>query len=671
MTIGSCDDLCINTIRSLSIDQVQAAKSGHPGAPLGAAAMMYVLWQRHLRHNPTNPTWANRDRFVLSAGHASALLYSMLYLTGYDIDLEDLKRFRQWSSKAAGHPEWGVTPGVETTTGPLGQGFANAVGMALAEQWMAARYNRPGFDIVNHMTYCMVSDGDMQEGISSEAASLAGTLRLGKLIVLYDANEISIEGKIDCTFSEDVKRRFEACHWQVIGPIDGFSTSAVDAALTEAKKDLEHPTLVICRTIIGFGSPHKAGTAASHGEPLGEEETRLTKLQLGWPYEEPFFVPDEALVTMRSALTRGKRAETDWQQLFERYRVRYPDEAAGFEREMDRKLPRGWEDALQRVAAPSSPVATRVTAGEALTALSSHIPSIIGGSADLSPSTKTRLPGETDFSALNRSGRNIHFGVREHSMAAICNGMALHGGTLPYASTFLVFYDYMRPAVRLSAMMGLHVVFVFTHDSIGVGEDGPTHQPVEHLIGLRSVPNLTVIRPADAHEAIEAWRVAISHNEGPTALILSRQSVPVLDRSQGAPATELRRGAYVLVEPDRSPELILIGTGSEVQIAVEAARRLTKSGKAIRVVSMPSWELFEAQAEEYRQSVLPREITKRVSIEAGVTLGWERYVGSSGISIGIDHFGASAPGRELFQRYGLTTENVVEAAIQLLEEGSQ
>ncbi len=668
MTIDSRDDLCINTIRTLSIDQVQAAKSGHPGAPLGMAATMYVLWHKHLRHNPRNPSWPNRDRFVLSAGHASALLYSLLYLTGYDIGMEDLKLFRQWSSKATGHPEWKIAPGVETTTGPLGQGFANAVGMALAEQWLTARYNRPGFDIVDHLTYCMVSDGDMQEGISSEAASLAGNLKLGKLIALYDSNDISIEGDVNSTFTEDVKRRFEAYGWQVLGPIDGFDTNAVDTALKTARSDSDHPTLIICRTIIGFGSPNKAGTAAAHGEALGEEETRLTKRALGWPHEEAFFVPAEALTKMREAVSQGAQLERQWADLFEQYNNTHPDDAAQFEREMRGLLPDDWENGLEELSSFTSPAATRATAGEALKVLATRIPSIIGGSADLSPSTKTHLAGEKDFNSSNRSGRNLHFGIREHAMAGICNGMALHGGALPYASTFLVFYDYMRPSVRLAAMMGLHVVFVFTHDSIGVGEDGPTHQPVEQVLGLRSVPNLTVLRPADAYETVEAWRVAIANTTGPTALVLSRQSVPVIDRSRGDSAHELVRGAYVIIEPERTPEVILIGTGSEVPLAVEAGQRLAEEGRAVRVVSMPSWEMFDAQPEDYKEAVLPPDIWRRVSIEAGTTIGWERYIGMRGISIGIDRFGASAPGKELFQRFGFTVERVVEAATNLIEE---
>lgn len=661
------DSLCINTIRTLSIDAVQAARSGHPGAPLGAAVMAYVLWDRFLAHNPADPEWPDRDRFVLSAGHASALLYSLLYLTGYDISLDDLRRFRQWGSKAAGHPECDLTPGVETTTGPLGQGFANAVGMAMAERWLAARYNRPGHDIVDHRTYCIVSDGDLQEGLSSEAASLAGTLKLGRLVVLYDSNGISIEGSTDVTFTEDVAARFSAFGWRVIGPIDGLSVQAVEPALRDARADASRPTLIICRTVIGYGSPNKAGSAAAHGEPLGEEETRLTKRQLGWPHEAPFTVPPEALEAMREALARGARRQQEWNERFAAFRRQHPAEAAAFEREMRGVLPDGWETLLQTVSPGVEAVATRVTAGKALNALASGIPSLIGGSADLSPSTKTTISGAGDFAPPDYGGRNIRFGVREHAMASICNGMALHGGTIPYASTFLVFYDYMRPAVRLASLMCLHVVFVFTHDSIGVGEDGPTHQPIEHVLGLRSVPGLTVIRPADALEAIEAWRSALGNSAGPTALVLTRQNLPVLDRSKGEPAGSLARGAYIIWEPERTADAIIIATGSEVSIAVEAAARLWQGGVAARVVSMPSWELFEAQPREYRDRVLPPALDRRISVEAGSTLGWERYIGAGGIAIGIDSFGKSAPGGELFRRYGLTPERVAEATLTLVK----
>jgi transketolase len=661
------DSLCINTIRTLSIDAVQAARSGHPGAPLGAAAMAYVLWHKFLKHNPGNPSWPDRDRFVLSAGHASALLYSLLYLTGYNIALDDLRRFRQWDSRAAGHPEHGLTPGVETTTGPLGQGFANAVGMAMAERHLAARFNRPGHTVVDHHTYCIVSDGDLEEGLSSETASLAGTLKLGRLIVLYDSNSISIEGSTATVFTEDVAGRFTAFGWRVIGPIDGLDPSAVEGALSAAQADESHPSLIICRTVIGYGSPNKAGSASSHGEPLGDEETLLTKQQLGWPYAEAFTVPQEALDVMRGAVREGAERQREWEQRFALYRNGYPAEATQFERQLQGTLPDGWEALLRGLDTDSKPTATRVTAGKALNALAAGIPALMGGSGDLSPSTKTYLAGGGNFQPGSYEGRNIQFGVREHAMGAICNGLALHGGVIPFASTFLVFYDYMRPAVRLAALMGLHAIFVFTHDSIGVGEDGPTHQPIEHVLGLRSVPGLTVIRPADAAEAVEAWRVAIS-NPGPTSLVLSRQNVPPLDRGTGAPASELRKGAYVIHEPSRVPEVILIATGSEVSIAAEAAQRLEAVHIAARVVSMPSWELFDAQSIEYRERVLPPGVSARVAIEAGTTLGWERYVGSTGRTIGLDHFGKSAPGGELFTRFGLTAEKVAEVAASLKKE---
>ncbi len=665
------DSLCINTIRTLSIDAVQAAKSGHPGAPLGAAAMAYVLWSRHLKHNPRNPSWPDRDRFVLSAGHASALLYSLLHLTGYDLDLNELRRFRQWGSKAAGHPERGLAPGVETSTGPLGQGFANAVGMAIAERQLAARFNRPQHEIVSHYTYCMVSDGDLEEGISAEAASLAGTLKLGRLIVLYDSNSISIEGPTDVTFTEDVAARFRAYNWHVVGPIDGLSVDEVDAAIRASREEFSRPSLIVCRTIIGYGSPNKAGSAASHGEALGEEETRLTKRQLGWPYEEPFTVPPQAREVMRQAVSRGAELESHWRAAYAAYGTAFPAEAAQLEQALEGRLPDQWGRLLEHVKIDAEPVATRVTAGKALNALAAGIPSLTGGSADLSPSTKTTIAGGGDFGPGNYAGRNLRFGVREHAMGAICNGMALHGGTIPYASTFLVFYDYMRPAVRLAALMHLHVTFVFTHDSIGVGEDGPTHQPIEHVFGLRSVPGLTVIRPADAAEAVEAWRAAIANNSGPTALVLTRQNLPALDRGRGLPATELAKGAYVLRDTPGRPDAILIATGSEVSTAMESAGQLAAQGIAARVVSMPSWELFERQPRAYRDAVLPPEVVLRVSIEAGSTLGWERYVGTKGRAIGLDRFGCSAPGGELFRRFGLTADRVTSDVIGLMKGESR
>ena len=669
MTIpdSETDSLCINTIRTLSIDAVQAAKSGHPGAPLGAATMAYVLWDRHLKHNPRNPSWPDRDRFVLSAGHASALLYSLLYLTGYDLDIGDLRRFRQWGSKAAGHPEHGLTPGVETSTGPLGQGFANAVGMAMAERQLAARFNRPGHDIISHYTYCMVSDGDLEEGISAEAASLAGTLQLGRLIVLYDSNGISIEGPTGVTFTEDVASRFRAYGWHVEGPIDGLSMDAVDAALRASRGESSRPSLIVCRTVIGYGSPNKAGSAAAHGEALGEEETRLTKKQLGWQYEEAFTVPSCARDSLQRAVKQGQEQESAWRAAVAAYATAYPAEAAQLEQDLAGQLPRGWEQLLENVKLDGEPVATRVTGGKALNALAAGIPSFTGGSADLSPSTRTTIAGGGDFGPGNYAGRNLRFGVREHAMAAVCNGMALHGGTIPYASTFLVFYDYMRPAVRLAALMRLRVIFVFTHDSIGVGEDGPTHQPVEHVFGLRSVPGLTVIRPADAAETVEAWRTAMANKEGPTVLVLTRQNVPAIDRSHGSPAAELARGAYVVRDADRTPDAILLATGSEVSIAMESADQLASRGIAVRVVSMPSWRLFETQTRQYRESVLPPKVRRRVSIEAGITLGWERYVGIDGRAIGIDTFGHSAPGPELYRRFDLTADRVTREVVDLMK----
>ncbi len=665
------DGLCINTIRTLSIDAVQAAHSGHPGAPLGAAAMAYVLWDRFLKHNPRDPKWPDRDRFVLSAGHASMLLYSLLYLTGYDIELDDIRRFRQWKSKAAGHPEFGLTPGVETTTGPLGQGFSNAVGMAMAERSLAARYNRPNHTIVDHYTYCIASDGDMQEGVSNEAASLAGTLKLGRLIVLYDSNAITIEGSTEIMFTEDVAARFTALGWHVIGPIDGMSVSTVEDAIAVAREEIDRPSLIICRTVIGYGSPNKSGTAACHGEPLGEEEVRLTKQQLGWPYEAPFTVPEEALQSLRAAVTRGAEQQAEWNSRFSAYRVAFPTEAAAMERDIAGLLPEQWDSLLDEMPLDNKPTATRVPAGKALNALAARIPAITGGSADLAPSTKTLITNSENFGPPDYTGRNIRFGVREHAMAAISNGLALHGGIIPYASTFLVFYDYMRPAVRLASLMQLHVVFIFTHDSIGVGEDGPTHQPLEQLLGLRSVPGLTVIRPADSAEAIEAWRVAMRHHQGPIALVLTRQNVPQLDRSLGATARDLAKGGYVLREAAGKPDAILIATGSEVSIAADAARLLAEKSIDVRVVSLPSWELFDAQPQDYRDYVLPPHIPLKVSIEAGITIGWERYTGPSGRSIGIDLFGQSAPGEELYERYRLTAQRVVEEVSHLMKGVNQ
>lgn len=657
------DHACINTIRFLAVDAVQQARSGHPGAPMGAASMAYVLWDRFLKHNPANPHWPDRDRFVLSAGHASMLLYALLHLTGYELSLQEIKNFRQWKSKTPGHPEYGVTPGVEMTTGPLGQGMAHAVGMAVAERWLAAHFNRPGLEVVDHRTYALVSDGDMQEGVAGEAASLAGTLGLGKLICLYDDNGIQIEGSTRLTFREDVVRRFEAYGWSVTGPIDGFDLQAIEDALQAAQVDTGRPSLIICRTTIGYGSPHQ-GTAKVHGEPLGEENARIAKETLGWPLEPLFHIPDAVSRHMGEAVERGQAVEKKWREKLNAYGATYPAEALRLEGQLRGELPKDWDRELMGLFPPGSKAtATRVSSGQVLNALAKRIPFLVGGSADLAPSTKTILVGRGDLDRNDYQGSNIHFGVREHAMGAIVGGMALHGGVIPYGATFLTFSDYMRPSIRLAALMGIRVIYVFTHDGIGLGEDGPTHQPIEQLMGLRTVPGLTVIRPADAAETVEAWRAAIINTSGPTALVFSRQDVPLLDRTILAPAEGLHRGAYVLWESgDKPPQVILMGTGSEVSIALDAGRRMAEEGIAARVVSMPSWELFDKQPEDYRESVLPSAVTARVAVEAGVRLGWEHYVGLKGAIVGMDGFGASAPAEVLYREFGITVEEVVRQA---------
>ncbi len=664
------DQLCVNTIRMLSADCVEKANSGHPGMPMGAAAMAYVLWTRFLRHNPANPRWADRDRFVLSAGHGSMLLYSLLHLTGYDLSLEELKNFRQWKSKTPGHPEYLLTPGVETTTGPLGQGFANGVGMAIAGQFLAARFNRPGHEIVGHHVYGIVSDGDLMEGVSHEAASLAGHLGLGNLIYLYDDNHISIEGSTGITFTEDRVARFEAYGWHVEKVEDGNRLDDVADAIARAQGERGRPSLIAVRTHIGYGSPNKQDKAVAHGEPLGAEEIRLSKENLGWPIDPPFFIPDEVLAHFRKALEKGKALEGQWKTQLGSYEKVYPEQAREFRNWLKGELPEGWSEAVPFFPADPKGAATRVTSGTVLNAISDQVPNLMGGSADLAPSNKTLIKEAEDFQAGSRHGRNLRFGVREHGMGSILNGMALHGGVIPYGGTFLVFSDYMRPAIRLAAMMGLKVIYVFTHDSIGLGEDGPTHQPIEHLASLRAVPNLVVIRPCDANETAEAWKVAIAYGNGPVALALTRQGVPVLDRTAFAPATGLSQGAYILMDArDGRPDVILIGTGSEVPIAVEAARRLEEKGVGVRVVSMPSWELFDQQPEDYRLEVLPPEIEARLAIEAGVGQGWHRYVGTKGTVIGLDRFGASAPSRVLYEKFGITPDRVVEKALELMGSG--
>jgi transketolase len=662
------DNLCVNTIRCLSIDAVEKAKSGHPGTPLGAAAMVYTLWDRFLKHNPRDPGWPDRDRFVLSAGHASMLLYALLHLTGYDLTLEDIKAFRQLGSRTPGHPEYGLTAGVESTTGPLGQGFANGVGMAMAERLLAARYNRPGFELFNHYTYALVSDGDLQEGVASEAASLAGNLQLGKIIYLYDSNDVQQDGPT-AYFTEGVAQRFRAYGWNVMGPIEGMDVDTVAMAIETARIQTQSPNLIICKTVIGYGSPHKSGTNAAHGEPLGEDEVRLTKQSLKWPFKEPFTIPPEAMQHMRMAVDRGSGWQNKWQLKVAEYAKEYPEEAASLKSEIGQQLPDNWSEGLPDIVKGiSQPTATRDTGGKVLNTLAANIPNLVGGSADLAGSTRTVIKSSGDFSATDFKGRNLHFGLREHAMGAISNGLALHGGLIPFCSTFLIFSDYMRPAIRLAALMKLPVIYIFTHDSIGVGEDGPTHQPVEQLMSLRAIPNLMVIRPADGLETVEAWQTALLHRDGPTALVLTRQSLPEIDR--GASSVQgLNRGGYVLWESNTEPEIILIGTGSEIQLALYAGKQLQVKGISARVVSMPCWSIFDAQQPEYRESVLPSNVQMRISVEAGTTLGWEHYVGLSGLSLGVDRFGISAPGKEVFRELGLTPEKTLETALKLLMGG--
>ena len=667
MTTGATDidQRCINTLRTLAMDAVQQANSGHPGTPMGAAAMAYTLWTRFLRHNPTDPSWPDRDRFVLSPGHASLLLYSLLALSGYDLPLEELQRFRQWGSKTPGHPEHGLTPGVDLTTGPLGAGFSMGVGMAIAERFLAEHFNRPGHTIVDHCVYGIVSDGDLMEGVASEAASLAGTLRLGKLIYLYDDNEISIEGSTDIAFTEEVGRRFEAYGWHV-QRIDGNDLEAVAGAIERARAQEDAPSLIVARTVIGFGSPHKEGTAEAHGAPLGEEEVRLTKQALGWPEEPPFYVPDEALAEFRKAVDRGRAWQEEWSAAFAEYERAYPEEARLWRTVMAGELPAGWDAALPTFSSADGAIATRVASGKVLNAAIQGLPTLVGGSADLAPSTNTYLKDHGDLGFDEWSGHNMHFGVREHAMGNIVNGMALHGGVIPYGATFLVFSDYMRPAIRLAALQETHVIFIFTHDSIGLGEDGPTHQPIEHLTSLRAIPGLTVLRPADANETVACWRLALER-KGPAALILSRQGLPVIDDVERTRAG-VARGAYVLADADSGrPDVVLLATGSEVSLALAARDLLSERGVRARVVSMPSWELFEEQTQAYRDEVLPPSVRARLAIEAASPHGWHKYVGDRGDIVGMDRFGASAPAKVLFEQFGFTPEAVAERAAALLD----
>jgi len=666
--VETIDQLCINTIRTLAIDAVQKANSGHPGLPMGAAPMAYVLWQRHLRHNPRDPHWSDRDRFVLSGGHGSMLLYALLHLTGYDLTMDDIKAFRQWGSRTPGHPEMRLTAGVEATTGPLGQGTANAVGMAMAERSLAHRFNRPGHTIVDHRTYAIVTDGDLMEGVSSEAASLAGHLKLGKLIYLYDSNNVSLDGPTSLTFStENVGARYRAYGWQVLEVIDGNTDlAAIEAALREAEADTLHPSMIIVHTTIGYGSPHKQGTSEAHGSPLGVEEVALSKKALGWDPERFFSVPDAAQAHFRTAIERGRAQQAAWQTRFDAYTHTHPDLAAEWRRTISGELPVGWDADLPMFGAADAQ-ATRQAGGKVLNVIAKRVPELMGGDADLSVSTNTALKDAGSFDGQTGAGRNFHFGVREHAMGSIANGMAYHGGIRPYVSTFFCFSDYMRPPVRLAALNELPVLYVWTHDSVALGEDGPTHQPIEHLMSLRAMPHLWVVRPCDPNETVEAWRWAMQHREGPVALILTRQKVPVLDRSRLGAASGVARGAYVLADAEGgAPQAIVIATGSEVHVALAAREQLGKDGVRVRVVSMPCWETFAAQPAAYRESVLPAAVKARVSIEAGVTFGWQRWIGDAGVAIGIDRYGASAPAERILQELGFTADNVARTVRSLL-----
>ena len=681
------DQLAVNTIRTLSIDAVQKANSGHPGLPLDAAPMAYVLWSRFLRHNPRNTHWPDRDRFVLSAGHGSMLLYSLLYLTGYDLSLEDIKGFRQWGSRTPGHPEFRLTPGVELTTGPLGQGFANGVGLAMAEAHLAATYNREGHTIVDHYTFSLVSDGDLMEGVAAEAASLAGHLKLGKLVYLYDDNRMTLAGTANLTMDEDVAKRFDSYGWHIEHVADGNDLMAIERAIQASMAQRDRPSLVIVRTVLGYGSPHKQDTFEAHGSPLGADEVAATKQNLGWSYPEPFTVPPEARDRFLEAVSRGAQLEEDWQRRFDAYEAAFPELAAQFKRTQAGGLPADWDKDLPVFTPGDGKLATRTAGGKVINAVAAALPELIGGSADLNPSTNTALKGAGDFEPTAQvapehqgtaggtwgyAGRNLYFGVREHAMGAIVNGLAYHGGAIPYSATFLIFSDYMKPPMRIAALSELGSVFVFTHDSIGLGEDGPTHQSVEQLAGLRAIPNMVVFRPADANEVTEGWRVAVERRHGPTILVFSRQGLPIFDRTRLGAAAGARRGAYVLADADGGrPEVILIGTGSEVSLAMAAADILRGEGRRVRVVSMPSWELFGSQPAEYREEVLPPGVTARVAVEAASPLGWERWVGQAGDVVGLNRFGASAPAADIYKHLNFTPEYVAERARALLDAGAQ
>lgn len=660
------DNYCIDTIRCLAIDAVQKANSGHPGMPMGAAPMGHVLWSEIMNYNPKNPHWANRDRFILSAGHGCMLQYSLLHLTGYDLSLDDLKNFRQLHSKTAGHPEYGLCPGIEVTTGPLGQGFANGVGFAIAQKHLAARFNKPDFDIFDYHIYAICSDGDMMEGVTSEAASLAGHLQLGNLIYLYDDNHISIEGSTNIAFTEDVAKRFEAYNWHVQIVEDGNNLAAIKNAIINAQAEKQRPSLIKVRTHIGYGSPNKEDTASAHGSPLGVEEVKLVKGFFGFDPEKDFFVADDVLAFYTEKGKKGIEKENKWNSLFAEYKIKYPEIAAEYLMMSSGELPNGWKEKLPIFSANDKEIATRKASGKTLNAIADYLPNLIGGSADLAPSTDTNLNKYSSFSPADYNGRNFHFGIREHAMGAILNGMALTKGVIPYGATFLIFSEYMRPPIRLAAIMKIRPIFIYTHDSIGLGEDGTTHQPIEQLISLRSIPNITVIRPADANETAQAWRVALEHTDGPVVIVLTRQELPIIDQEKYSKAVELEKGAYILSEAEGAPQLILIGTGSEVHLLLAAQQQLKDQNIAARVVSMPSWELFEKQDASYKEKVLPMKLKKRISVEAGSTLGWHKYITDEGFALGIDTFGHSAPAEELFELFGITVENIVNKAKLLI-----
>ncbi|MDM5199038.1 transketolase [Fictibacillus enclensis] len=664
MSTASIDQLSINTIRTLAIDSIEKAKSGHPGMPMGAAPMAYSLWTKFMNHNPENPQWFNRDRFVLSAGHGSMLLYSLLHLSGYDLSMDDLKEFRQWGSKTPGHPEYRHTAGVDATTGPLGQGIAMAVGMAMAERHLAATYNKDGFEVVDHHTYSICGDGDLMEGVSAEAASLAGHLGLGKLVVMYDSNDISLDGDLDLSFSESVQDRFKAYGWQVIRVEDGTDLKEIENAIAEAKKDTKHPTLIEVKTVIGFGSPNKSGKSASHGAPLGSDEVKLTKAAYDWVFEEDFYVPDEVRDHFASVKEENQKKEAEWNDLFARYEKEHSEAAAQLKLAIDNKLPENFDANLPEF---DKAIATRASSGNALNAFAQNIPWLFGGSADLAGSNNTMLKGETNFSREDYSGRNIWFGVREFAMGAAVNGMALHGGLKVFGATFFVFSDYLRPAIRLASIMGLPVTFVFTHDSVAVGEDGPTHEPVEQLASLRAMPGLSVIRPADAYESVAAWKLALESTDTPTALVLTRQALPILPGTKENAYENVKKGAYIISEAEGTPQAILLASGSEVSLAVEAQKSLKEEGINVSVVSMPSWDRFEQQSAEYKESVFPSSVRARLGIEMAASQGLHKYVGLEGDVLAIDKFGASAPGNKIIEEYGFTVENVSNKVKALLK----